>query len=109
MGAGIGANSLKGFDAGGTRSCPRSAFPGGVEVRQIVPFGGLISRLSRCDDPTLRAGWHGFEADNAWRWTDGDATVPPSLLAGFTGSVEVVVQVGMTTVYWDDGQACRVA
>ena len=80
----------------------------GVAVRQIAARKGTRFRTMAARDTALSPGFHDFEADNGFRWTDGDAAVPPSLLSGFGGSVEVVVQIAMTTVYWDDGQACRV-
>ena len=81
----------------------------GVAVRRIAARKGTRFQTMAARDTALADGFHDFEAENGFRWTDGDAAVPPSLLSGFAGSVEVVVQIAMTTVYWDDGQACRVA
>jgi hypothetical protein len=54
-------------------------------------------------DARLAEGFHPFEAGNGLHWTDGDATLPPSLFAGFTGKVEVAVHVAATAQYIDDG------
>jgi hypothetical protein len=41
----------------------------------------------------LARGFHAFEPDNAYRWTDGDGLVPAELFAGLTGAsmLELVV------------------
>jgi len=38
-------------------------------------------------------------ADNGFRWTNGDAAVPIALFAGFTGSTELVLDIGATARY----------
>ena len=50
-------------------------------------------------DETLRDGFHGYEADNDFRWTDGNALVPDTLLAGVAGGFRLEVRVGGRTHY----------
>ena len=53
----------------------------GVAIERIVlwRFGWQPFALE-ADDPGLTDGFHGFEPLESWRWTDGDAGLPPSLL-----------------------------
>jgi hypothetical protein len=75
---------------------PRSL---GVAVRQILVRQGLRVRTTEATDPRLAAGFHAFEADNDFRWTDGDAPLPAILFEGFGGPMEVVLHIGCTTRY----------
>ena len=79
---------------------PRSL---GVALRQVVVRKGTKFRLVEANDPRLEQGFHGFEADNGFVWTNGDAALPTTLLAGFSGPVEIVLTVAGTTHYIDDG------
>jgi hypothetical protein len=57
----------------------------------------------------LADGFHAYERDNRYRWTDGDAELPAEMFAGFNGPAELVLHVGDTTHYIDDGQVSQVA
>jgi len=85
---------------------PRSL---GVALRQIMVSQGARLRTIEAEDARLTQGFHGFEADNEIRWTDGDATVPADLFDGFTGPLEIAVRLGGRTTYVNDGVQTRVA
>jgi autotransporter passenger strand-loop-strand repeat protein len=79
---------------------PRSL---GVALRRVVVRQGTKFCVTEADDPKLVQGFHTFELDNNFIWTDGDAALPIALLAGFSGPVEIVLIVACTTRYIEDG------
>ena len=79
---------------------PRSL---GVALRRIVVRRGSSFRVVEASDATLADGFHAFEVDNGFRWTDGNAAVPIELFAGFVGSVEIVLIIASTARYLDEG------
>ena len=81
----------------------------GVALRRIVVRKGTKFRTIKADDARLSDGFHTFEPDNGFRWTDGGAVVPGKLFEGFTGPLELVLYVGATAAYVDQGQELRVA
>ena len=50
-----------------------------------------------------------FEPDNGFRWTDGDADLPPALFEGMTGVLTLELHVACTTQYIDDGEVSQAA
>jgi hypothetical protein len=54
----------------------------GVAIRQIRIWLGARLRMIDASDDALQRGFHEFEEANGFRWTDGDALVPSSLLRG---------------------------
>ena len=56
-----------------------------LAIRRETPF-----RVTEADSPSLTDGFHGYEADGGFRWTDGDAGVPLDLLEIFNGAVGAV-------------------
>ncbi|WP_158932114.1 Hint domain-containing protein [Acidisphaera sp. S103] len=78
----------------------------GVALRGIALRRGTRFQLIKATDPRLVDGFHDFEPDTGVRWTDGDATLPAALFDGWYGPMEVVLTVGGTTRYIDDGD-CR--
>jgi hypothetical protein len=64
-------------------------------------------RVADADDALLTDGFHDFESVNGFRWTDGDAAIPPELFAGFSGPLEVVLELGATMSYVDEGVGCN--
>ena len=54
----------------------------GVAIRQIVAWRGRFPTVTEADDPRLHDGFHGYEADNGFRWTNGDAELPASVFEG---------------------------
>jgi hypothetical protein len=75
----------------------------GVALRQLVVRKGRRLRVTEAKDERLADGFHAFEADNGFRWTDGDAAIPTELCDGFTAPLELVVHVGCSTFYLADG------
>ena len=102
------------------RLCSRAAVPQefgtardprclGVGIRRIAVRQGTRFRVATAGDAGLTDGFHRFERETGLRWTDGDAALPAALFAGFAGRMELVVDVGATTQYADDGSASRAA
>jgi hypothetical protein len=81
----------------------------GVALRRIAVWRGARVRIVEADDPALAEGFHGFEAENGFRWTDGDAAVPVALFDGLAGPVELELTVGGTARYVDESVQRRVA
>jgi hypothetical protein len=71
----------------------------GVAVRRIEVWQGARLRMMQADDAALTDGFHAFEDDNGFRWTDGDAVLPPAMFDGFDGTMQLVLHVGQTTHY----------
>src|SRR5262249_17379712 len=49
----------------------RDPRPLGIALRRIIVTQGSKTRVLAADDDRLAEGFHGFEPDNGWRWTDG--------------------------------------
>jgi hypothetical protein len=81
----------------------------GVALRGVVVRKGTRVQAINAEDTRLGDGFHAFEPDQGFRWTDGDATIPSSLFAGLTGGFEVALHIGATARYRADGPARRVA
>jgi Hint domain len=69
----------------------------GVAVRRIILWRGRHPTVMEADDPRLSQGFHAYEADNGFRWTDGDGLLPPMLFAD--GITDVDLHVASTTRY----------
>lgn len=81
----------------------------GVALRYLVARQGTRFRMIEARDARWTDGFHAFEADNGFRWTDGDAAIPAELYAGFKAPLEVILRVGATTSYRADAAVQRVA
>ena len=81
----------------------------GVALRQIMVTRGAQMRTIEAEDPLLTDGFHGYEADNEIRWTDGDAGVPAGLFEGFAGPLQIALRLGGATSYPDEGTILRAA
>ena len=81
----------------------------GVALKQIQVTQAARIRVADADDTRLTDGFHEFELINGFRWTDGDAAIPAELFAGLGGPLEVVLELGATTRYLDDGVALQSA
>ena len=79
----------------------------GVAVRRISVWQGARLQTVQADDDALAAGFHAFEPDNAWRWTDGNAVLPSTLFADIRGVCRIELQVAGGTQYSLLGEACR--
>jgi len=73
----------------------------GVALRQIVVTQGVRLRTVEAENAMLADGFHGFEVDNAIRWTNGDASMPACLFDGLSGPIEVALHLGGSTTYVD--------
>ena len=71
----------------------------GVAIRRIGLSQGTRFRIMEASDMRLAEGFHAFEADNNFRWTNGDALLPAALFDGFSGPMELVLHVGATARY----------
>jgi hypothetical protein len=81
----------------------------GVGLRRIAIRQGTRFTVVRADDSSLNDGFHAFEPATGLRWTDGFGVLPAGLFAGFAhGDTEIVLTVGGTASYLDDGQPARV-
>ncbi len=81
----------------------------GVAVRRIILRQQTRCRKFGAENELLLEGFHGFEADEGFRWTNGDALLPPEMFAGLAGSIEVVLQIGGTAQYVEGFAASRAA
>jgi hypothetical protein len=77
----------------------RDCRPLGVAIRRVYVWQGMTFHTLEASDPRLAVGFHAFEPDNGYRWTDGDAVVPPELFAGATGPFRLELEVAETTRY----------
>jgi hypothetical protein len=77
----------------------------GVALRRLVVRQGTWFRRIDIADPALSGGFHAYETEGRIRWTDGDAELPVSLLAGRSGRLELVLHLAATTQYIDTGKA----
>ncbi len=81
----------------------------GVALRQIVLAQPRRRSTIDADAPSLIDGYHAFEPDNGIRWTDGLATVPADLFASINGPCMLMLTLGGSTQYLDDGESARAA
>jgi hypothetical protein len=81
----------------------------GVAVKQITLRQGTRSLVLDASDGRLTQGFHEYEAELGLRWTDGDAVLPASLLAGFDGPVQLELEVAGSTRYSADQGATAAA
>ena len=75
----------------------------GVALRRIVLAQARRQRAIDAKDTSLTDGFHKFEADQALRWTNGDAAIPAGLFAGAHGPCMLMLQLGATAQYIDEG------
>ena len=81
----------------------------GVALRRIMVAHGAQIRTIEAEDALLMDGFHGYEAGNKIRWTDGDAAMPADLFEGFDGPLEIALRLGGSTSYPDEGTLLRAA
>jgi microcystin-dependent protein len=81
----------------------------GVAIRQLVLSRGTLSHAVNAADPALTDGFHPYEEDNLYRWTDGDATLPASLLEAVPGATMLALHIGEIAHYVDDGRPAQAA
>jgi hypothetical protein len=71
----------------------------GVAVRRIELRRGSRMRVASANDVRLSRGFHSFEADNDFRWTDGCGLLPSTLFDGLDGPANLVLEIACTTQY----------
>ena len=71
----------------------------GVALQRVVVRQATRFHVTEANDPRLVQGFHAFEPENDFIWTDGNAVLPTELLAGFVGPVEIVLGVACSTHY----------
>jgi hypothetical protein len=71
----------------------------GIAVRSVTVMAGARYRMIEAADDRLSEGFHGYEPELDFRWTDGSALLPADLFAGFDGAADIVLQVECTTRY----------
>jgi hypothetical protein len=81
----------------------------GVALRNIAVRRGARFQIIKANDPRLAAGFHAFEPDTRLRWTNGNAALPAAAFDSWSGPIEVVLTVGGTTHYIEDGARRLVA
>jgi hypothetical protein len=76
----------------------------GVALSRIVVRQGTWFRQIDLKGLDLPNGFHAYEPDDCIRWTDGDAGVPMPLLNNPGCDWELILHVGGSTSYLDDGE-----
>ena len=71
----------------------------GVALRLVTVCGGSEMRALEASDPSLVEGFHDFEPDNRFRWTNGDAVLPDTLFDRDEGACVLTVHVACTARY----------
>jgi hypothetical protein len=74
-----------------------------VALRRIEVGRGRLVRVIGADDARLIEGFHAFEADNAFRWTDGNAALPRRLLGHPSGPLKLWLHCAASACYIDEG------
>ncbi len=77
----------------------------GVAVSLLVAMQNHRMTAMEAADDRLANGFHDYEPDNCFRWTDGHASIPLSLFAAFAGPVKLLVTIASTAHYIDDSPA----
>jgi hypothetical protein len=81
----------------------------GVAVRRLALCHGVNLRLIEAEDTALSQGFHGFEPENGFRWTNGDAVVPGALFSRMGGLAELEVHLGGVAQYVADADEAMAA
>jgi hypothetical protein len=79
----------------------------GVALRRVVLWRGQHVRVLEAADPLLSDGFHAFEGDNGFRWTEGNAVLPTALFDGANGVCEVQLDIACTAQYPMPGDPTR--
>lgn len=77
----------------------RDPRPLGVAIRRIVLWRGYSPTIIDAEDLRLSDGFHAYEADNGFRWTNGEATLPASVFADAEAITGLDLHVASTTRY----------
>jgi autotransporter passenger strand-loop-strand repeat protein len=77
----------------------------GVALWRIMLRQGPRLRMIEAEDAALAEGFHGYEAEHQFRWTDGDALLPAALYDGLHGGFELELHVACRARYGADLEA----
>jgi hypothetical protein len=80
----------------------------GVAVSRIVLRSDTKAHTIYADDPILADGFHDYEPNLGFRWTNGEATLSSSMFAGIEGSLALELHVAATGCYIADAN-CQAA
>jgi len=72
----------------------------GVAVHRLVAIAGTKTSIIEASDPRLSDGFHAYEADNGFRWTDGDAPLPLALFGDRPPTDLLLELTGMVRYPW---------
>jgi hypothetical protein len=81
----------------------------GVALRQVVLWQGRHVKVLAAGDASWSEGFHAFEADNGFRWTNGDGLLPAALFANVDGPCDVALHIGCTARYVPHGEPAAIA
>lgn len=71
----------------------------GVALRAVVIRQGGQFRQIAANDERMVDGFHPFEPQNGFRWTNGRGKLPDGLLSGIVGPFDLMLKIGCTTSY----------
>ena len=71
----------------------------GVALSRITVSQGRAVRTIEADNAVFGTGFHLFEAADVFRWTNGDAAIPPALFAGLEGPCRLELAIACSTRY----------
>jgi hypothetical protein len=71
----------------------------GVAISRIALLVGGRLKVVAAGEASLKHGFHAFEPDCGFRWTDGDAWVPPTLFEEMAGPGRLELTVTSAAKY----------
>ncbi len=71
----------------------------GVAIKRLVVWQGQRATAMEAEDEQLQNGFHAYEPECGYRWTNGDAELPERLLSGLTGPCTLDIYVAATAQY----------
>jgi hypothetical protein len=81
----------------------------GVALHQIMLRQPAEMRLIEAADGSLAEGFHRYEPDKLFRWTDGDALLPAALFDSVQGGFELELHIACRAHYMADDAAVAIA
>ena len=81
----------------------------GIALCQIAVAEQARKRVMQANDMRLADGFYDFEPEHGFRWTNGNAAVPTAMFGSLIAPLTVVLHVGATARYLDEGSELRVA
>jgi hypothetical protein len=81
----------------------------GVAVRSIILAQPGRRQIIGAREASLADGFHSYEAGDNLRWTDGGAAIPAEYFAGLSAPWMLILNLGASTHYVDEGQVATAA